>query len=144
MTESTDFEGIATAAMRDELPAGYPGTPEPAAGTPLREVAGSDEDAAPVDRVKLPGHLVRIFLEVPGSEELAVFEVRVDNRDYVRWDKTAPRRNWTGTSHPFIFQSFVGWSAAERKGHTRLNFDQFLELAVEVQDLKDEDARPTR
>lgn len=112
-----------------------------AAGTPLRELA-ADAAAAAAPEVTLPGHLVHIALE--SGED---FTVRVDNRDLIRWDKTAPRQKWNAQETPFLFQSFIGWAAAKRAGVLELDFDTFLAVALEVKDVKpsaDDEARPTR
>lgn len=111
-------------------------------GTSLRDLATAKPDAGP----RLAGHRVRVVLEDPDApDELVEFEVRVDNRDLLRWDKTAPRQKWDASKTPFIFQTFIAWSAARRAGATELEFGAFEEVCLEATDLKeDEDARPTR
>lgn len=112
--------------------------PAPAAVSSLRDLA----QEVTTER-KLAGHLVRVMLE--DGDSVLELEARVDNRDLVRWDKTAPRQKWTASTHAFLFQSFVGWSALSRRGLYAGNFDEFLDVALEVVDVKaDEDARPTR
>lgn len=142
-TEPTsEHAGLADLGMDPEpdafaVPVGAP------AGTPLRELA-TDPDDSPADSVKLPGHLVHIWLEQSGTDALDHFTVRVDNRDYVRWDKYAASQKLNGQSSPFIFQTYVGWSAANRAGRTQLTFAQFQAMAVEVEDDKGPEARPTQ
>jgi hypothetical protein len=133
-------ENLLAARMQDE----DLGLEEPAAGTPLRELA--TEEPATVERV-LPGRRARVVLELAGgaTEE---FEVRVDNRDYLRWDKTAPRQKWgNGRDVPFLMATFLAWSAASRAGLTSLKWSDFEAAAVVVDDIAQEDedlARPTQ
>lgn len=112
---------------------------ELAAGTPVRELATEDDS----DTRRVPGKRTRVLLE--GHEP---FEVRVDNRDYLRWDKTAPRQKWgAGQDVPFLFGTFLAWSAAVRAGLTTLKWEQFSAIALEVENVKEEDedlAGPTR
>lgn len=111
---------------------------EPAAGTSLRELAA----AAPARERTLPGHLVHVSLE-DGTE----FEVRVDNRDFIRWDKTSGRHKWDASKQPFIFQTFLAWSAAQRLQLTALDFDAFLSVCLGAEDVKagpEDEVRPTR
>ncbi len=109
------------------------------AGTPLRDLA--DEAPAPAEAT-LAGHRVHVVLE-DGPD----YTVRVDNRDFIRWDKTAPRQKWDAKAQPFLFQAFLAWSASRRQGLTDLDFDTFTDRATECADVKDEaedEARPTR
>lgn len=122
---------------------------EPAAGTLVRELAAAPE---PTKARKLSGRFARVVLEGPDGEELEPFEVRIDNRDYLAWDKTAPRRKWIGKRDEalpmFLMATFLAWSAASRRGLTALNFDQFQAAAVDVEEFTPEDedgeVRPTR
>jgi hypothetical protein len=124
-------------------PAGL-GLLEPAAATSLRNVA-TEKD--PKER-KLPGRRARVTLAGPDGEPLEPFEVRVDNRDFLRWDKTAPRQKWgSGRDVPFLMATFLAWSAASRTEVTTLSWAQFEAAALEVEELAEEDsdlARPTR
>jgi hypothetical protein len=109
------------------------------AGTSLRNVA---TEKGAKER-KLPGRRCRVVLD--GAEP---FEVRVDNRDFLRWDKTAPRQKWgPGRDVPFLMATFLAWSAATRTGLTDLKWADFEAAALEVEELAEEDsdlARPTR
>jgi hypothetical protein len=107
-------------------------------------------EAAAPERT-LPGRRARITLEGPDGEPLEPFEVRIDNRDYLRWDKEAARRGWLrkkdDQSPVFIMATFLSWSAAIRTRKTELTWPQFEAAAIECQDLEEtaEDAaRPTR
>lgn len=124
--------------------------PEPGtapAGTPLRELATAAGPAAAAERT-LPGHVSRVVLEEDGGR-LREFQVRVDNRDYLRWDMTAPRQRWgKAADSPFLFATFLCWSAAKRAGEFAGSFEEFqtvcLETQAEERDGEDSDARPTR
>lgn len=87
----------------------------------------------------------RIHVELEDGTE---FTVRVTNRDYIRWDKTAPKRKWGNFRDvPFRFATFLAWSAANRDGLTPLTFEQFEEAALEVDRLEqtaEDAARPTQ
>lgn len=113
------------------------------AGTPLRELA---TEKGPRER-KLPGR--RALVTLDGLEP---FEVRIDNRDYLRWDKTAPRQKWVtgGKDAPptpvFLMATFLAWSAATRAQQTDLTFAQFEAACLEVEEQTADDsdeARPT-
>lgn len=124
-------ENAPTYAVQDDL--------EPAAGTPLRELA---EETTAEER-KVPGRRCQVTLE-----GLEPFVVRIDNRDYLRWDKTAPRQKWgLGQDVPFMFGTFLAWSAAQRAGLTTLKWEAFSAAAIDVTNLKEEDedlAGPTQ
>lgn len=105
--------------------------------TSLRELA---TEKAPTPA--MPGHLIHVVLD-DGQE----WTVRVDNRDFIRWDHTAPRQKWSAQTQPFLFQTFLAWAASHRQGLTALQFAQFQDAALETKDVKaDEDdaARPTQ
>lgn len=124
---------------------------EPAAGTPVRELADAPE---PSTAKKLSGRFARIVLEGPDGADLEPFEVRIDNRDYLAWDKTAPVRKWVKKKDDplpmFLMATFLAWNACRRKGLTQLTFDQFQAAAIDVEEFTPEDpeddgaARPTR
>lgn len=111
----------------------------PAAGTSVREAA---TEAGPRES-KLPGRRARVTLD--GTDP---YEVRIDNRDYLRWDKTAPRQKWgSGRDVPFLMATFLAWSASTRAGLTTLKWADFEDAALEVEELTEDDsdlARPTR
>lgn len=111
----------------------------PAAGTSLRELA---TPAAATAERSMPGHLVHVVLE-----DRSEFTVRVDNRDFIRWDKTAPRQKWDAKVHPFIFQSFLAWAAARRQNLTGIDFERFMDTALQTKDVPagpEDAARPTQ
>lgn len=120
----------------EELPAGD-------AGTPLSELATA---AAPVDSRTLPGSRVRVHL-ADGSS----WEVRYTNRDYLRWDKTPAKRRGAESfqAAPFVFATFLAWSASAREGLTELDWAAFQEAVEEVERLEatadePDDVPPTR
>lgn len=97
------------------------------------------------DTRTLPGHRAQITLD-DGS----VYVVRISNREYIAWDKTAPRKKWGSAKDvPFLASSFMAWAAARREGQPpgQLSFDAFQDRAEEVKDLEQEEediARPTQ
>lgn len=96
----------------------------------------------PEPEVTLPGHRIHVVLD-DGAE----WTVRADNRDFLRWDKTAPRHKWDARTQPFLLQTFLAWAASRRQGLTELSFDAFGDVCLEARDVKDEaddEARPTR
>jgi len=59
--------------------------------------------------------------------------VSIDNRDLVAWDMVRPVRKWPVAGEaPFLFQSFLAWSAAKRAGLTEQTFDAFRDQLVDV------------
>lgn len=115
------------------------------AGPSMRELAA---DVAP-DEVReeagLPGQRIRVEFEP--SAGLEGFTVRTTNKDYLRWDKTpAARRGGVKQFQdaPFLFATFLAWSAGKREGLTALTFDQFAELADVVERISAEDVPPTQ
>jgi hypothetical protein len=130
----------------DELEAGAaeflqpPTSPAPA-GPSLRELA-EDVDPEEAQEAGLPGQSIRVVLE-DGTE----FTVRTVNRDYIRWDKTpAARRGGVKQFQdaPFIFATFLAWSAAKRLELVPYTFDQFLELAEVVERQAATEVPPTQ
>jgi hypothetical protein len=91
----------------------------------------------------LPGHLVHVVL-ADGRD----LQVRIDNRDFVHWDMTAPRQKWgTASTAPFLFQTFIAWSALKREDLYSGGFTTFQRECLEAADVKGDDddtARPTR
>lgn len=103
----------------------------------LRDLAEEE----PEERT-LPGRRARVTLE--SGEEL---EVRIDNRDYLRWDMTAPRQKWGNSQEVlFLFVTFLSWSAAKRTGLTNLTWEAWQAAVVDVEDLTgaEDTVRPTR
>ena len=88
----------------------------------------------------LPGMLTRVVLE--GREP---FTVRVTNRDYLAWDKTSQRQKpvWKADETPFLFATFLAWSAARRAGEFDGYFDAFAEVCEEI-DQRDVVTDPTK
>lgn len=129
------------AEFADELADESADVRPPAAAPSLRELA---EDVIPEEAPEagLPGQVIRVVLE-DGTE----FSVRTVNRDYIRWDKTPPARRGGVKAFqdaPFIFASFLAWSAARRLELTALTFDQFLELAEVVDRQAETEVPPTQ
>jgi hypothetical protein len=131
--------------MTDNLTDPFPST-RPQELEPPDAPAGTSVRAAATEKsreMKMPGRRCRVVLD--GAEP---YEVRVDNRDFLRWDKTAPRHKWgAGRDVPFLMATFLAWSASTRAGLTTLTFPQFEDAAVEVEELTEDDsdlARPTR
>jgi hypothetical protein len=120
------------------------GGDDPAAPAPqqLRDVAAeAAEDAAETGR-KLRGGTIDVVLE-DDTEHV----VRIDNRDYVRFDLTRTRQKWpSGSDAPFLFQTFLAWSAMKRAGLTRLPWEQFQDACVFAsmrKETEDDVTRPT-
>jgi len=78
-------------------------------------------------------------------EGLEPFTVPVDNRDYVAWDLSARREGWGGgQEQPFLFQTFLAYSAAKRAGRWSGTFAGFRGVCVLAAMEAAEPARPTR
>jgi hypothetical protein len=107
------------------------------AGRSLRDLAATEQaDDGPV----LAGHVVRVVLE-----DRDPFEVRIDNRDFTRWDRDRERLKLPmADKAPFIFQTFLAWSASLRTGEVDLTFRDFEAVCLEAKDVKQVDARPTQ
>lgn len=102
--------------------------PDPAPDTPTR---------------RLPGQRYAVVMD-DGTE----FEVLVQNRDRVSWDRTAARHKWPAYGDaPFLATTFVAWCAAKRAGHVDCRFEEFEATAAEITPLAEDEAdeaRPTR
>lgn len=100
-------------------------------------------ELADIEERTLPGHRSQVILA-----DGTTFVVRITNREYLAWDKTAPRKKWgTAQAVPFLAATFMAWAAARREDLTSLNFDQFSDVCEEVSDLPEEPediARPTQ
>lgn len=103
-----------------------------------------------VEERVLPGASTRVTME-DGTE----FTVRITNRDYVAWDRTAPKKKWGKAEDvPFLAATFMAWTAARREGKTSLPFDQagvinWTDSVADIDSRRDEEdsedaARPTR
>ena len=69
---------------------------------------------------------------------------QVDNRDYVAYDLTRPKRGWSGMDEaPFIAFTFLAWSALRRAGKTALKLDEFLTECPKAEPLNAEEVDPT-
>lgn len=56
----------------------------------------------------------RSLVELAGGQ---TFVVRITMPDRLRWDMTAPRKQWGKAQDvPFLADSFVTWAAAKRQG----------------------------
>lgn len=63
--------------------------------------------------------------------------VRVLQPDYIRWDLSRGKRNWPlGQDAPFLFMSFLTWSAARREGVYDGTWEQFSEAVADVSALE--------
>lgn len=74
------------------------------------------------------------------------FEVRVTNRDLIAWEKTKARhREWPSQPEaPFFATTFVVWNAAVRAGLTALRFEQFEQVCLDLNPVREVPADPTR
>ena len=73
-----------------------------------------------------------------------VYDVAIDNRDYVRYDMTRTKAGWPpGPDAPFIFQSFTAAAALVRQGDVEGDPTKLLERIVTVDAEEVEDLRPT-
>jgi hypothetical protein len=81
---------------------------------------------------RLPTPLARVRLS-----DGRVLEARVYNTDYLRWDRTASKHGWpTATAAPFLWQTFLAWSALRREGliEQGVTWEHFSdELALQVE-----------
>lgn len=109
--------------------------------TTARELA--TEDSRSDEDVLLTGQRVRVVL-LDGSD----YVVKTIQADRVRYDLTAPRHKWPeGTRSPFLWFTFLAWSAARREQLTTLQFEQFHEQCVSTKaldhDPDEDDVTPT-
>lgn len=74
------------------------------------------------------------------------FSVRITNREYLAWDKTAPRHGWGKPADvPFLLATFLAFAAAKREGLFGGTFDAFKEAVDDVDQRKvDGEEGPTR
>ena len=83
----------------------------------------------------------RVYLE-----DGTTLDARSTNRDMIAWERTKARhKEWpTNQDAPIFATTFVVWNALRRTGSTALTFDQFTEVAVELEKVDDSPADPTR
>lgn len=88
-----------------------------------------------------PGTVVQLFVE--GEEP---YTVLITNRERLAYEKTAARhKEWPAMEVGRNFaMTFVCWSAARRAGHTALTFEQFCDVLLDYDEVKDAPADPTR
>lgn len=95
------------------------------------------------EEVKLAGRRCRVLLS-DGTR----LELRITNREYIGWDKTAPRKKWGAMADvPFLAATFMAWLAAKRQDETTLTWEQWQTQVVECENLAEEPedlARPTQ
>lgn len=83
---------------------------------------------------KLPGRRARIEM-VTGE----TFEVRITNRDYVRWDLVSQRAKFPAAKDaPFLFATYLAWSAATRDGLTSLKWEMFRDSVEDLENLEED------
>lgn len=73
----------------------------------------------------------------------STFVVQAMNPDLIRWDRMAARNGWPGaTSAPFLWMTFLAWSAAKREGKLDppdMSWETFGdERCIQVRNLTDE------
>jgi hypothetical protein len=137
MTTPTPYSGPAGPAERA---IGMAEADEPAAPS-LRELA-ADVDPDEAREAGLPGQVIRVVLD-----DGTAFEVRTLNKDYIRWDKTPPARRGNIKNFqdaPFVFATFLAWSAARRLDQTALTFDEFADRADVVERVRAVEVPPTQ
>ena len=78
-------------------------------------------------------------------------EVQAINADLVRWDRTRFKHHWpTGQDAPFLFLTFIAWSAARRTGAIpgSTTYETWEAEVLEVKPMDDEEeddqGRPTQ
>lgn len=77
------------------------------------------------------------------------YRITTTNADRVRFDLTAPKHKWpTAQAAPFLWFTFLAWSASKREQRTALTFEQFHEQTVACEAVDVDEAvdgvRPTR
>ena len=70
---------------------------------------------------------------VPMDENAPPIQVRTVLRDQQRYEITARKRKWGNQYENFnIWESFLAWSACERKGFTTTEYDQWLDTIESI------------
>lgn len=75
------------------------------------------------------------------------YTLQTDNRDRIRYELTAAKRNWPSIASEqalFLFLTVCAWSALKRSGElpAGLDLDTFLDRCVVVEPVKGEDGQP--
>ena len=66
-------------------------------------------------------------------------KVQTDNRDAIRWDLTRGKRGWPDIqAAPFLWGTFMAWSALGRAGDITETFDDFQERCLQASAKHDE------
>jgi hypothetical protein len=69
------------------------------------------------------------------------FEVQTSNADLVRWDMTSAKHKWpTYKDAPFLWTTFLAWTAARRQKLTDLSWEEWSDRVVQVESIGDDDA----
>jgi len=80
-----------------------------------------------VSDFKLPTPLARVRLT-----DGRVLEARVTNPDYISWDRVATRKGWPKLADaPFLWQTYLAWSALRREGQLEASWEDFSERLAE-------------
>ncbi|MET0995456.1 MAG: hypothetical protein ABWY20_15850 [Mycobacterium sp.] len=116
--------------------------------TPLRTAPDLDPgdntpqtEAAPPARRQV-GSLIEVILD--GREP---FEVTVDNRDRIAWDKTSARHSeWPAATARSFVMTFLTWNACRREQliERAVTFEQFQELLLDWNEVEQTAADPTQ
>jgi hypothetical protein len=72
-----------------------------------------------------------------------ILEARIVNSDYLRWDRTAAKHGWpTGTAAPFLWMTFLAWSALRREGQIAegVTWEEFSDRLAEQVELEQGEA----
>lgn len=95
---------------------------------------------------KLASPLLRVLVK----DEAEPIEVQTINADLVLWDRSRVKHKWPKFDEaPFLWMTFLSWSAAKRLGHIQptTTYEQWEASVVDVQavdpDEDDETGRPT-
>lgn len=130
LTRAIDQDEDSSDQLAAELPA----------GTSLQNAA----TAAETPERRLPGRRCRVTLEDPADpsgDPLEPVVVRVDNRDYLAWDRVAAKRGWVKKKDDavpvFLMSTFLAFAAMTRQGLTTLTWTQFELACLEAENLEE-------
>ena len=90
-----------------------------------------------MDQVKLVAPLLEVTMD-DGS----TWQVQATNRDLIAWDRTRARQRppWPAMdAAPFLWLTFLAWSASAREGSTPLNWADFETACLAVTNVGDDD-----